>query len=800
MEGTRIDTEMIVPRMAPPPRSLIQTAASLSSRAWNLLVFAVPFLGAAFYVPDPLFAVVMASIAGALISLFLLLRVLPRRAAGARKGPEKMVSAFAGRDVAPGFVTDGVGQLTYRNAAAMDRFGADRQETLIRAMGELFANPAAVIHRLQTRAEVEGGAREDVVTRLGHVRINVQQVAQDAFFWRFDEMEERGGSRGAETLSMPLITVGRNDTILFMNEAARRVLGGRAKSIDHIFPRDLPTDAVIEIQGADGPVNVRLVSISGGNGRREIYFYPTETVEHTADPGAADFEALPVALLRLDAEGQVLSSNRLARSLLQAPDGDWQLGEVVEGPGRPVSDWLSDVARSRAANRAEVVRLRDDTQEVFLQIAVQRLQVEDRVEMVAVLQDATELKTLEAQFVQGQKMQAIGQLAGGIAHDFNNLLTAISGHCDLLLMRHDQTDPDYADLMQVSQNATRAASLVGQLLAFSRKQTLRPEIVDMRETVSDLSHLLNRLVGERTRLTVSNDPDLAAIRADKRQLEQVVMNLVVNARDAMPDGGEIRIETAMHHLTEDLRRDRALVPRGDYVLVRVIDQGHGIPEEQRAKIFEPFFTTKKVGEGTGLGLSMAYGIVKQTGGFIFVDSAVGAGTCFTLYFPADDHEVALAKPSAEENLLNQLPFVPPAAEPVAPPAPSVDRVEPSTGGEGVVLLVEDEGPVRAFASRALRMRGFTVLEAGNAEEALATLEDEAILVDVFVTDVIMPGMDGPSWVREALKQRPDTRVVFVSGYAEDTFPEAQRKIPNSVFLPKPFSLAQLTSTVHGQLH
>jgi two-component system cell cycle sensor histidine kinase/response regulator CckA len=268
------------------------------------------------------------------------------------------------------------------------------------------------------------------------------------------------------------------------------------------------------------------------------------------------------------------------------------------------------------------------------------------------------------------------------------------------------------------------------------------------------------------------------VRADKRQLEQVLMNLVVNARDAMPEGGTVTIETRMEFLDTPLRRNRAEVPPGAYVVVRVEDQGIGIPADQLPKIFEPFFTTKKTGEGTGLGLSTAYGIVKQTGGFIFADSVVGQGTAFTLYFPA--HE------KLEEA---------PAASAATMPRPSV-----AFAGDGVILLVEDEAPVRAFASRALRMRGYTVIEAENAEDALRTLEDEALAVDIFVTDVIMPGMDGPSWVRKALESRPGTRVVFVSGYAEDSFADNQARIPNSVFLPKPFSLSQLTETVQSQLH
>jgi len=315
------------------------------------------------------------------------------------------------------------------------------------------------------------------------------------------------------------------------------------------------------------------------------------------------------------------------------------------------------------------------------------------------------------------------------------------------------------------------------LLAFSRKQNLQPEVVDVRDTVSDLTHLLNRLVGEKVTLTLNHDPNLSPIKADRRQLEQVLMNLVVNARDAMPNGGEIQVITRNLTLAREIERDRAFIPAGDYVELRVIDHGMGIPQDKLQKIFEPFFTTKRTGEGTGLGLSTAYGIVKQTGGYIFAQSEPGQGSTFTLMFPHHD------LPEPEE------------VQPIGPtPVPIVDD------DDGVILLVEDEAPVRAFASRALRLRGYTVLEADCAETALLMLEDADLNVDIFVTDVIMPGKDGPTWVREALKDRPDTKVVFVSGYSEDAFSDGGGKIPNSVFLPKPFSLNQLTSTVRGQLH
>jgi two-component system cell cycle sensor histidine kinase/response regulator CckA len=505
---------------------------------------------------------------------------------------------------------------------------------------------------------------------------------------------------------------------------------------------------------------------------------PAAEVTETPASKWYSFQDLPIPVIKVSPDGKVSAFNQMAVNLVGSElVENVALSSLMEGLGRPVGDWIKDALEHRITRKSEFLRLKRRDREVFVQVVLNIVKDEDDTALIAVMHDATELKSLEAQFVQSQKMQAIGQLAGGVAHDFNNLLTAISGHCDLLLLRHDQGDAEYGDLIQINQNANRAAALVGQLLAFSRKQTLQPEVLDMRDTLADLTHLLNRLVGEKITLTLRHKPSLKPIRADKRQLEQVFMNLVVNARDAMPSGGEIRIQTDLVTLDIPLKRDRVKVPPGEYVTVQVSDDGVGIEPNKLEKVFEPFFTTKQVGEGTGLGLSTAYGIVKQTGGFIFVDSKPGAGTSFILYFPTMTHEA----PAPEVRVLQ--------------PAPA-----PLTREDGVILLVEDEAPVRAFAGRALRLRGYTVLEAESAEMALGILEDDALKIDAFVTDVVMPGMDGPSWVRQALKQRPDVRVVFVSGYAEDSLAEAQNNIPNSVFLPKPFSLKELTDTVHHQLN
>jgi two-component system, cell cycle sensor histidine kinase and response regulator CckA len=749
-----------------------------SGRGRILLLLALALAALALLAPDRLAMLGLGTAAGTLVLVAWL--GISRRGIEARQQASAfdVIAGFIARDFSPAFVAGADGRILHRNEAANTVFGQEEEETLAGVLQTTFANPGGILFRLQSRAEARGAAREDIMTGNAHYRLSVSDLGNDGFVWRAERIAETARRRVApEGLSLPLIMVGRSGAILHMNDAARQMIGARVKSLDRLFTRlPLVPGQVAEISVGEGNRLVIPAEVPAGTGRRAIFLLPAP--EHPAPDGWQAFEELPVPMLKVAPHGAVLSYNRMAARLIgSALEEGANLAGLMEGLGRSITDWLEESLAGRQVQKSEFLRLTRTDREAFVQVQLNRVTESGEPALIAVLHDATELKSLEAQFVQSQKMQAIGQLAGGVAHDFNNLLTAISGHCDLLLLRHDQGDPDYADLVQINQNANRAAALVGQLLAFSRKQTLRPEMLDLRDTLADLTHLLNRLVGEKVTLTLSHDPVLRPIRADKRQLEQVLMNLVVNARDAMPAGGEIRIVTKCSNLTEPLTRDRVTVPAGPYVTVEVCDDGTGIAPDKLQKVFEPFFTTKKTGEGTGLGLSTAYGIIKQTGGFIFVDSIPGSGTTFTLYFPVLDAEPAPARAAA------------PAA--ARAPAPHAD---------GVVLLVEDEAPVRAFASRALRLRGYTVLEADSAEAALKTLEDETLDIDVFVTDVVMPGMDGPSWVREALKMRPGVRVVFVSGYAEDSFRESQKQIPNSVFLPKPFSLNDLTETVHNQLH
>ncbi len=391
---------------------------------------------------------------------------------------------------------------------------------------------------------------------------------------------------------------------------------------------------------------------------------------------------------------------------------------------------------------------------------------------VLYLADVSEQKALEIKFAQSQKLQAVGQLAGGVAHDFNNLLTVIIGNCEFLLMRHPAGDPSFKEINEVHQNALRAAALVSQLLAFSRKQTMQPKTLALADTVSELAQMLRRLLREGVELKLDNGSDLWPVHADETQISNAMINLVVNARDAMPGGGTVTITTANDIVRAPQALGTAIMPAGEYVRVEVADTGTGIAKEHLGKIFDPFFTTKPVGQGTGLGLATVYGIVKQSGGFITVDSDVGRGTSFRIYLP--------------RYRVEQSPVV--AEAPAAAPARDVT-------GQDTILLVEDEDAVRSFAARALRMRGYQVLEASGGEEALEIVQKGEQEIHLVVTDVVMPNMDGPTMVRHVKALKPGLPVIFMSGYAEEAFRRNDENASDLHFLPKPFGLKQLAAKV-----
>lgn len=686
-----------------------------------------------------------------------------------RRTTHASAAAAMEADASPCYLADSSGTVLSLNHAARER--RERPAKIVDLLGPRVADAAALVAHLRREALRHGRASEQALSPSEPWCLSAHRVDADTVLWRWAD----GRGNGFEGEGLPVISVDRQGRIRGANAAFRRLVGQLPLDLNRlILDQPLEPGRVHRIATPSGPLDRLVVALPGASGENHLCLLPAEAVPTDPNSDWHALEDLPVPLLRLSPSGAVLAANRHARLLLPVPSEEARLSDLLEGLGRPVGEWVADVAAGRPTTGPQFLRGTGEHRDIFLRVALKLAGTPQDPHLLAVLDDVTELKSLEAQFVQSQKMQALGQLAGGVAHDFNNLLTAISGHADLLLLRHDAGDPDYADLTQIRQNVNRAAGLVGQLLAFSRKQSMLPETLDLRTVLSDLTHLLNRLVGDKVRLNLDHEPTLRCIRADKRQLEQVVMNLVVNARDAMPTGGEIRIETENCRLDAPMSRDRAIIPPGDYVLVRVVDQGTGIPPERLPKIFDPFYTTKKPGEGTGLGLSTVYGIVKQSGAYVFVESEVGRGTIFTLWFPAHDRPTTSVKVSA------------------APPKPSQPL-------RGTILIVEDEAGVRSFAARALALRGHVVLEADSGEAALTLLADPSLRLDLILTDVMLPDADGPTWVRAALEDRPDIRVVFMSGYAEDDFAEQKGLVEGSSFLPKPFSLSELAAVVERQL-
>lgn len=489
---------------------------------------------------------------------------------------------------------------------------------------------------------------------------------------------------------------------------------------------------------------------------------------------------LPLGLALADRDGRFLYLNDAFVRAAGAAQGSTPVypGDlVIREDKAAVGDAVRRFANGQSVSGDIVVRLKDRPDDpVALTIAGARGLGEAAV--LLSLKDNTEESKLQRQVAQATKMQAVGQLAGGVAHDFNNILTGILGHCDLMLMRHTPGDSDYDDIQQIRNNSNRAAGLTRQLLAFSRQQTLRPQVLQLPDIVSEVSNLLQRLLGETVDLVINHGRALGAVRADPGQIEQVIVNLVVNARDAIQakgdKGGKVTLKTYKVTAAEVRKLDSEFLPVADYTALSVTDTGTGIAPENLSKIFEPFFTTKDVGKGTGLGLSTVYGIVKQSGGFIFADSELGQGTTFSVFLPV--HAESDTKPAA-------------IAAPVQKPA--------ELWGTGTILLVEDEDMVRAVAERALIRHGYTVLTAAHGEEAMAILATGE-KIDLIVSDVVMPTMDGPTLGRAARAQYPDLPILFMSGYAEEQLRKSI-DLDRMGFIPKPFEIKALAEAVKATL-
>ncbi|MBL0924733.1 MAG: response regulator [Sphingomonadaceae bacterium] len=485
---------------------------------------------------------------------------------------------------------------------------------------------------------------------------------------------------------------------------------------------------------------------------------------------------LPLGLALVDRDGRFLFANEAFARVIDLPPQQlppYPADLVIAEDKAAVLESIRRYGSGSLASGDIAVRLKDRPDEVIA-LSIAGVRGLGEAAVLLGLKDNIEETRLKRQVAQQTKMESIGQLAGGVAHDFNNILTAIIGYCDLMLLRHQPGDGDYDDIQQIKNNSNRAASLTRQLLAFSRQQTLRPQILQLADVVADVSSLLKRLLGETVRLELHHGRAIGSVRADPGQLEQVIINLGVNARDAMPKGGVVHISTKAVSQDEVRAMGSDILPIGDYALLSVEDSGVGIPKENLGKIFEPFFTTKELGKGTGLGLSTVYGIVKQSGGFIFAESEPGQGTRFDVYLPVHVGE--------------------------APPSDTVKRefYKPKDlWGSGRILIVEDEDMVRAVAERALVRQGYVVETASDGEEALELFGDGK-RYDLVVSDVVMPNMDGPTMARELRSRYGDIRLLFMSGYAEEQLRQTI-SLDNVSFLPKPFSVQQIAEAVHEVL-
>ncbi|HEY7808779.1 MAG TPA: response regulator [Allosphingosinicella sp.] len=764
-----------------------------------LLILAAAAVSAAlllWLIGDPMFAGIFFAGALAFGTPFLLTRHAPPAAPASSQAPRvdtALLHSVLESAAAPAAVTDTAGRLLAANSLYEEAFGAAAPleldprlaETLAAARRDGHAEVGAVLagnRSLSASARAAGtgdrhilwtfsrAAEGDLVgdtrrlvqsefgERLGHG--GVMAVLADAYGnllaanHAFLARAAGEGEAGPGTPLVELLAVGANGQFLFAREG-----------------ENAP------------PLRILQVPLTGGEEGGPALFLLLDELGGGFAEGSANINALleilPLGLALADRDGRFVYLNsafRRAAGLSRAADPTWPGDLVVDEDKGVVSDSVRRFARGGAMSGDISVRLKIKADEpVALTVAGARGLGEAAV--LLSLKDNTEEDRLKRQIAQATKMQAVGQLAGGVAHDFNNILTAIIGHCDLMLMRHTPGDSDYDDIQQIRSNSNRAAGLTRQLLAFSRQQTLRPQVLQLPDVIAEVSTLLRRLLGEKVKLQVKHGRSLGTVRADPGQLEQVIVNLAVNARDAMlakdtNAGGTLTIQSYAVTADDVRRMGSEILPVGDYTALRVSDTGTGIPPQLLSKIFEPFFTTKEVGKGTGLGLSTVYGIVKQSGGFIFAESEPGQGTSFTIYLPV--HRADAAKPAPRKKE--------PAGE---------------LWGTGTILLVEDEATVRAVAERALTRHGYTVLLAENGEAAIEILQREK-RVDLMISDVVMPTMDGPTTAREARKLQPDLPILFISGYAEEQLRQSI-DLPRVAFLAKPFTVQKLAEAARDTL-
>ncbi|MEM8790823.1 MAG: ATP-binding protein [Pseudomonadota bacterium] len=667
---------------------------------------------------------------------------------------------------------------------------SDLPQTLHAVFSHLFTDVGSdLIYRLSSSVDHIGFTGETVTCRRTGQRryLACQELQSDFLFWTVSDTEKVNQllrDKIADPLRpapFPVLSY-RAPDLLEVNSVFCRRFGEDpeliAEKLDFSMVYTGQRMVFDEVERGFGLYRVFTMRRDDGNGQ-DILFLPYSGTGAARDSASSGLEELPIALMQLDLRGRLLWANSLAQHML---DGRTVVGrylaDVFSPLGRTIDSLIDEAVQTGTSGRGAMMRISDTEAgaqgDGFRQISLTRTQIDGTDSLLAVMNDASELRQLEDRFVQSQKMEAVGKLAGGVAHDFNNVLTAIRGHCDFVLMGRETGDPDYDDLLQIKQNTNRAASMVRHLLAFSRQQTLQPALLNLRDVVSDAHVFLNSVIGEKVALSIDHGAELWPVMADRHQMEQVLMNLVVNARDAMPRGGTVALETDNLVIQCETIINGVAVPAGDYVEIQVSDEGTGIPGDVLDRIFEPFFTTKAQGQGTGLGLSTVYGIIKQSGGFIFAQNSDDRGATFRILLPAVSSEAQAQPPERPVSAKRDL------------------------TGRASVLLVEDEDSIRSVGSRALAQRGFEVVEAASAEEAMEMLRHDQIEVDVLVSDVVMPGMDGPTFAVKARELCPELRLIFMSGYAEDNFRNTELG-KDFLFLPKPFSINELTTKVKEAL-
>jgi two-component system cell cycle sensor histidine kinase/response regulator CckA len=767
---------------------------------------------------------------------------------GQRHARNDLTKAFVDNLPQGALIADGAGRVLYANQSYRDLLGLEPEAAVPPPDRAFGGNPhlAEAIFRLARAAQQgrglkeefrlppPGEAQDETGVSPRWFRISVQPMPPDPrsgrkgalVVWQVDEItqdrtrEETSFANVQAAIdyldSAPagFLTADADGSIEYLNATLAQWLGldlsevaNRQLELAQIMCRDSAALLAVagrgEAQGTTRRFDIDLVKADGTNlPVRILHRLPRGShLAHVLilnrgpgeaeEAGAAElrfarlFQAAPIAIATVDADGAVSATNAafVRMFAVNADDSEKATLESLVEPESHQAVRRALEAATAGQGQIEPVDVsfvgpEERSGRLYLS-PIEEAQGENEA-AIAYAIDTTEQRALEMQIAQSQKMQAVGQLAGGIAHDFNNMLTAIIGFSDFLLMNHRPTDPAFQDIMNIKQNANRAAGLVRQLLAFSRQQTLRPQVLQLGDVLSELSILLGRLLGENVELTLDQASGLWSVKADLHQFEQVIINLAVNARDAMPDGGKLAIRTA--NVSELQSRELGLshVPPGEYVMIEVRDTGLGMSEEVKQKIFEPFFSTKEIGRGTGLGLSTVYGIIKQTGGYIYAESEEGEGTTMRVYLPryvegAPETEREPAKLERKPEKLKDL------------------------TGRGTVLLVEDEDAVRSFAARALGQRGYQVLEAGTGAEAVEVYESHQGDVDLVVSDVVMPEMDGPTLMKQLREHNPDIKIIFISGYAEDAFRRNLSEKEDFMFLQKPFDLKELAAAVKAAL-